>query len=202
MPMGPCRVHGCPWGHAGQKDTYGCPWDHAWHRDTPGCPSRHPDRWPQASPLSPRQSPAYTLVWTRQNHGTLPAGAVDFNGILTLRNVRPEDAGVYVCTGSNMLDMDEGTATLYVQGEPAGRPDAGGDGQVCHPDARGTGVPATKMLAPRRRGDGRTRRPDARAVGALATRTRGRWAARRRGDGHVQCPETRVMGLPGAQMLG
>ena len=75
--------------------------------------------------LSPRQSPAYTLVWTRQNHGTLPAGAVDFNGILTLRNVRPEDAGVYVCTGSNMLDMDEGTATLYVQGEPAGCPDAG-----------------------------------------------------------------------------
>ncbi|XP_014817217.1 PREDICTED: basement membrane-specific heparan sulfate proteoglycan core protein-like, partial [Calidris pugnax] len=65
--------------------------------------------------LSPRQSPAYTLVWTRQNHGTLPAGAVDFNGILTLRRVRPEDAGVYVCTGSNMLDMDEGTATLYVQ---------------------------------------------------------------------------------------
>ncbi|XP_061298166.1 basement membrane-specific heparan sulfate proteoglycan core protein isoform X5 [Pezoporus flaviventris] len=61
------------------------------------------------------KSPAYTLVWTRQNHGSLPAGAVDFNGILTLRRVRPEDAGVYVCTGSNMLDMDEGTATLYVQ---------------------------------------------------------------------------------------
>ncbi|KAM9217540.1 LOW QUALITY PROTEIN: basement membrane-specific heparan sulfate proteoglycan core protein [Leptosomus discolor] len=61
------------------------------------------------------KSPAYTLVWTRQNHGTLPPGAVDFNGILTLRGVRPEDAGVYVCTGSNMLDMDEGTATLYVQ---------------------------------------------------------------------------------------
>ncbi|XP_061235500.1 basement membrane-specific heparan sulfate proteoglycan core protein isoform X1 [Neopsephotus bourkii] len=61
------------------------------------------------------KSPAYTLVWTRQNHGSLPAGAMDFNGILTLRRVRPEDAGVYVCTGSNMLDMDEGTATLYVQ---------------------------------------------------------------------------------------
>ncbi|XP_040544693.1 basement membrane-specific heparan sulfate proteoglycan core protein isoform X12 [Gallus gallus] len=61
------------------------------------------------------KSPAYTLVWTRQNHGTLPSRAVDFNGILTIRNVQPEDAGVYVCTGSNMLDMDEGTATLYVQ---------------------------------------------------------------------------------------
>ncbi|POI32121.1 hypothetical protein CIB84_004127, partial [Bambusicola thoracicus] len=61
------------------------------------------------------KSPAYTLVWTRQNHGTLPSRAMDFNGILTIRNVQPEDAGVYVCTGSNMLDMDEGTATLYVQ---------------------------------------------------------------------------------------
>ncbi|KAK2521549.1 Hspg2 [Columba guinea] len=61
------------------------------------------------------KSPAYTLVWTRQSHGSLPLGAVDFNGILTLRRVRPEDAGVYVCTGSNMLDMDQGTATLYVQ---------------------------------------------------------------------------------------
>ncbi|XP_068772364.1 basement membrane-specific heparan sulfate proteoglycan core protein isoform X3 [Struthio camelus] len=61
------------------------------------------------------KSPAYTLVWTRQNHGKLPSRAMDFNGILTIRNVQPEDAGVYVCTGSNMLDMDEGTATLYVQ---------------------------------------------------------------------------------------
>ncbi|KAM8796373.1 basement membrane-specific heparan sulfate proteoglycan core protein [Eudromia elegans] len=61
------------------------------------------------------KSPAYTLVWTRQHHGKLPSRAMDFNGILTIRNVQPEDAGVYVCTGSNMLDMDEGTATLYVQ---------------------------------------------------------------------------------------
>ncbi|XP_077167850.1 basement membrane-specific heparan sulfate proteoglycan core protein isoform X5 [Paroedura picta] len=60
------------------------------------------------------KSPAYTLVWTRQNHGKLPARAMDFNGILTIRNVQPEDAGIYVCTGSNMLDMDEGTATLHV----------------------------------------------------------------------------------------
>uniref|UniRef100_A0A8C0JBH2 Heparan sulfate proteoglycan 2 n=1 Tax=Chelonoidis abingdonii TaxID=106734 RepID=A0A8C0JBH2_CHEAB len=61
------------------------------------------------------KSPAYTLVWTRQNHGKLPRRAMDFNGILTIRNVQPEDAGVYVCTGSNMLDMAEGTATLHVQ---------------------------------------------------------------------------------------
>ncbi|XP_067873656.1 basement membrane-specific heparan sulfate proteoglycan core protein isoform X2 [Heterodontus francisci] len=60
------------------------------------------------------QSPAYTLVWTRQLGGKLPNTAVDFNGILTIRNVRAEDAGVYVCTGSNMFAMDEGTAVLHV----------------------------------------------------------------------------------------
>ncbi|XP_072282815.1 basement membrane-specific heparan sulfate proteoglycan core protein, partial [Pyxicephalus adspersus] len=60
-------------------------------------------------------SPAYTLVWTRQNNGKLPERAMDFNGILTIRNVQPEDAGIYLCTGSNMFSMDEGNATLYVQ---------------------------------------------------------------------------------------
>uniref|UniRef100_A0A8C5WSN8 Basement membrane-specific heparan sulfate proteoglycan core protein n=1 Tax=Laticauda laticaudata TaxID=8630 RepID=A0A8C5WSN8_LATLA len=65
------------------------------------------------------KSPAYTLVWTRQNNGKLPSRAMDFNGILTLRNVQPEDAGIYICTGSNMFDMDEGMATLYVQGGAA-----------------------------------------------------------------------------------
>uniref|UniRef100_A0A9J8A348 Heparan sulfate proteoglycan 2 n=1 Tax=Cyprinus carpio carpio TaxID=630221 RepID=A0A9J8A348_CYPCA len=58
--------------------------------------------------------PAYTLVWTRIRNGKLPNRAMDFNGILTIQNVQPEDAGTYVCTGSNMLGMDEGTATLYV----------------------------------------------------------------------------------------
>ncbi|KYO29223.1 basement membrane-specific heparan sulfate proteoglycan core protein isoform B [Alligator mississippiensis] len=70
------------------------------------------------------KSPAYTLVWTRQNNGKLPSRAMDFNGILTIRNVQPEDAGIYVCTGSNMLDMDEGTATLYVQATHASAPTA------------------------------------------------------------------------------
>ncbi|XP_077116592.1 basement membrane-specific heparan sulfate proteoglycan core protein isoform X4 [Ranitomeya variabilis] len=60
-------------------------------------------------------SPAYTLVWTSQSNGKLPERAMDFNGILTIRNVQPGDAGIYLCTGSNMFDMDEGNATLHVQ---------------------------------------------------------------------------------------
>uniref|UniRef100_A0A8C4GKG4 Heparan sulfate proteoglycan 2 n=1 Tax=Dicentrarchus labrax TaxID=13489 RepID=A0A8C4GKG4_DICLA len=60
------------------------------------------------------KSPAYTLVWTRMGNGKLPNRAMDFNGILTIQNVQPEDAGVYVCTGSNMFAMDEGNAILYV----------------------------------------------------------------------------------------
>lgn len=70
----------------------------------------HPFSWPRP------QSPAYTLVWTRLHNGKLPARAMDFNGILTIRNVQPSDAGTYVCTGSNMFAMDQGTATLHVQG--------------------------------------------------------------------------------------
>ncbi|XP_050953195.1 basement membrane-specific heparan sulfate proteoglycan core protein isoform X16 [Labeo rohita] len=64
--------------------------------------------------------PAYTLVWTR--NGKMPNRAMDFNGILTIHNVQPEDAGVYVCTGSNMLGMDEGTARLYVPAAEGAQP--------------------------------------------------------------------------------
>uniref|UniRef100_A0A671K0Q1 Basement membrane-specific heparan sulfate proteoglycan core protein-like n=1 Tax=Sinocyclocheilus anshuiensis TaxID=1608454 RepID=A0A671K0Q1_9TELE len=66
--------------------------------------------------------PAYTLVWTRNGIGKLPNRAMDFNGILTIQNVQPEDAGIYVCTGSNMLGMDEGTARLYVPATEGAQP--------------------------------------------------------------------------------
>ncbi|XP_059546878.1 basement membrane-specific heparan sulfate proteoglycan core protein isoform X8 [Myotis daubentonii] len=65
------------------------------------------------------KSPAYTLVWTRLHNGKLPDRAMDFNGILTIRNAQPSDAGTYVCTGSNMFAMDQGTATLHVQASGA-----------------------------------------------------------------------------------
>ncbi|XP_035594853.1 basement membrane-specific heparan sulfate proteoglycan core protein-like isoform X7 [Oncorhynchus keta] len=68
------------------------------------------------------QSPAYTLVWTRRGNGKLPNRAMDFNGILTIQNVQPEDAGIYVCTGSNMFAMDEGTAVLYVPARGGAQP--------------------------------------------------------------------------------
>ena len=44
----------------------------------------------------------------------LPAGATDFMGILTIPNVRISDSGRYVCTGSNMHEIDRGYATLTV----------------------------------------------------------------------------------------
>ncbi|XP_069566959.1 basement membrane-specific heparan sulfate proteoglycan core protein isoform X4 [Brachyistius frenatus] len=68
------------------------------------------------------KSPAYTLVWTRKGNGKLPNRAVDFNGILTIQNVQPEDAGIYVCTGSNMFAMDEGNAILYVPAAEGAQP--------------------------------------------------------------------------------
>uniref|UniRef100_A0A674DDM1 Heparan sulfate proteoglycan 2 n=1 Tax=Salmo trutta TaxID=8032 RepID=A0A674DDM1_SALTR len=68
------------------------------------------------------KSPAYTLVWTRRGNGKLPNRAMDFNGILTIQNVQPEDAGIYVCTGSNMFAMDEGTAVLYVPAAEGAEP--------------------------------------------------------------------------------
>lgn len=176
VPVGPCRA------------TLGCPPQPYWPPKHPHVPPHlygtHQPPWvptsppwvtlpvpprgrvpiPAASCLSPSlcQSPAYTLVWTRQNHGTLPPGAVDFNGILTLRRVRPEDAGVYVCTGSNMLDMDEGTATLYVQGEPRHR----GDG---HPPPPDPGVMAPSV--PRGQGDGQPPCPDTRVSGTVCAQT-------------------------------
>ncbi|XP_026092563.1 basement membrane-specific heparan sulfate proteoglycan core protein-like isoform X5 [Carassius auratus] len=66
--------------------------------------------------------PAYTIVWTRQGIDKLSNRAMDFNGILTIQNVQPEDAGIYICTGSNMIGMDEGTAKLNVPATEGAQP--------------------------------------------------------------------------------
>lgn len=87
----------------------------AWGRGYPGGDAPDTALLVPSIFVSP-QSPAYTLVWTRMGNRKLPNRAMDFNGILTIQNVQPEDAGVYVCTGSNMLAMDEGNAILYVPG--------------------------------------------------------------------------------------
>uniref|UniRef100_A0AAZ3REC8 Basement membrane-specific heparan sulfate proteoglycan core protein n=1 Tax=Oncorhynchus tshawytscha TaxID=74940 RepID=A0AAZ3REC8_ONCTS len=107
------------------------------------------------------QSPAYTLVWTRRGNGKLPNRAMDFNGILTIQNVQPEDAGIYVCTGSNMFAMDEGTAVLYVPAREAAQPVAtvtpsvltiqqGGHAEF-HCTVTGNPTPAIKWIGPSNR---------------------------------------------------
>lgn len=55
------------------------------------------------------------LVWTRQG-GTLPTKAIDNNGVLMIPNVRPQDQGNYICTGSDMMSTDTAVATLTVEG--------------------------------------------------------------------------------------
>uniref|UniRef100_A0A8C7HFQ0 Heparan sulfate proteoglycan 2 n=1 Tax=Oncorhynchus kisutch TaxID=8019 RepID=A0A8C7HFQ0_ONCKI len=107
------------------------------------------------------QSPAYTLVWTRRGNGKLPNRAMDFNGILTIQNVQPEDAGIYVCTGSNMFAMDEGTAVLYVPAREAAQPVAtvtpsvltiqqGGHAEF-HCTVTGNPTPAIEWIGPSNR---------------------------------------------------
>ncbi|XP_021372607.1 basement membrane-specific heparan sulfate proteoglycan core protein-like isoform X2 [Mizuhopecten yessoensis] len=63
-------------------------------------------------PLGNRES-TYILSWSRQG-GNLPPQANDQMGILLIPNARREDAGDYVCTGSDMTSMDTATAVLIV----------------------------------------------------------------------------------------
>ncbi|RWS13478.1 low-density lipoprotein receptor-related protein 2-like protein, partial [Dinothrombium tinctorium] len=56
----------------------------------------------------------HNLVWTKEG-GPLPSHATEISGVLTIRDVRPEDAGKYVCTGSNLESVDQDHATLTVE---------------------------------------------------------------------------------------
>ena len=44
----------------------------------------------------------------------MPAKAIDQNGVLIIPNVDRNDAGYYICTGSDMLTIDEETAVLII----------------------------------------------------------------------------------------
>nr|XP_039259403.1 basement membrane-specific heparan sulfate proteoglycan core protein-like isoform X1 [Styela clava] len=57
---------------------------------------------------------AYIVYWSKQG-GRLPDRATDFNGILHITDLTEEDTGTYVCTGSNMYEIDDKKATLFVE---------------------------------------------------------------------------------------
>ena len=62
----------------------------------------------------------YTLAWTREDGRPLPSRIVDDgNGALTIRAAQTEDAGTYVCTGSDyMYASDTDFAELVITGRP------------------------------------------------------------------------------------
>ncbi|XP_061163155.1 basement membrane-specific heparan sulfate proteoglycan core protein-like [Saccostrea echinata] len=55
----------------------------------------------------------YILAWSKQG-GTVPSKATERNGVLVIPNVQPEDAGSYICTGSDITDTDTAVAVLTV----------------------------------------------------------------------------------------
>ncbi|XP_060073482.1 basement membrane-specific heparan sulfate proteoglycan core protein-like [Ylistrum balloti] len=63
-------------------------------------------------PIGNREN-TYILSWSRQG-GSLPPQAIDQMGVLLIPNARQEDAGEYVCTGSDMTSMDTAVAVLIV----------------------------------------------------------------------------------------
>ncbi|KAL5013502.1 hypothetical protein ScPMuIL_007772 [Solemya velum] len=56
---------------------------------------------------------ATILSWERRDRH-LPPRAIDQNGVLVIPNVQREDAGTYICTGSDMYSVDTSTAILIV----------------------------------------------------------------------------------------
>ncbi|XP_034337833.2 basement membrane-specific heparan sulfate proteoglycan core protein isoform X5 [Magallana gigas] len=55
----------------------------------------------------------YILAWSKQS-GTLPSKATERNGVLVIPNLQPEDAGTYMCTGSDIMSTDTAVAVLTV----------------------------------------------------------------------------------------
>ncbi|XP_075744888.1 terribly reduced optic lobes isoform X28 [Rhipicephalus microplus] len=57
----------------------------------------------------------FSLVWTKE-FGSLPLRATEASGILTVPDVRVEDNGTYVCTGSDVSSVAQDKAILLVDG--------------------------------------------------------------------------------------
>ncbi|KAL1421369.1 hypothetical protein MTO96_000452 [Rhipicephalus appendiculatus] len=57
----------------------------------------------------------FSLVWTKE-FGSLPLRATEASGILTVPDVRVEDNGTYVCTGSDVSSVAQDQAILLVDG--------------------------------------------------------------------------------------
>ncbi|XP_075540320.1 terribly reduced optic lobes isoform X24 [Dermacentor variabilis] len=57
----------------------------------------------------------FSLVWTKES-GSLPLRATEASGILTVPDVRVEDNGTYVCTGSDVSSVAQDKAVLLVDG--------------------------------------------------------------------------------------
>nr|XP_022341960.1 basement membrane-specific heparan sulfate proteoglycan core protein-like isoform X4 [Crassostrea virginica] len=55
----------------------------------------------------------YILAWSKQS-GALPSKATERNGVLVIPNLQPEDAGSYVCTGSDIMSTDTAIAVLTI----------------------------------------------------------------------------------------
>lgn len=59
-------------------------------------------------------STTYFLVWTKEG-GQLPVGSSEASGVLMLPVVSTEDAGNYICTGSDLSSVAQTAATLIVE---------------------------------------------------------------------------------------
>lgn len=60
---------------------------------------------------------SFTVIWTKEG-GQLPPGyrMSEMSGSLTIADLRQEDSGVYVCTGSDLQSLAQDHATLFVEG--------------------------------------------------------------------------------------
>ncbi|KAG1651176.1 Basement membrane-specific heparan sulfate proteoglycan core protein [Nymphon striatum] len=57
----------------------------------------------------------YTLSWSKEN-GELSSRCSEVNGELAITSVQLEDAGTYICTGSDLVSIDQERVVLIVKG--------------------------------------------------------------------------------------